>query len=54
VTVLAETEELQVEHGVAQFSLVVGGGLLLPQLALDPVDGARIALEPSRVCATSS
>ena len=46
MTVPAEAEELQIEHGVAELSLVVFGGLLLSELALDAVDDTRIALEP--------
>ena len=46
MTVPAETQELQVEHRVVELSLVVGGGLLPAELALDAVDGARAALEP--------
>src|SRR5882724_1914269 len=46
VTVLADTEELDVEHGVAELVLVVGCGLLLPELALDAVNSVRVAFEP--------
>jgi len=51
VTVLAEAEKLEIEHRVAELSLVVGGGLLLSELAFDAVDGARVALEPVEQCA---
>src|SRR6266487_3781069 len=46
VTVLADAEQLEIEHDVADLLLVVGGRPLLPELALDAMDGARVALEP--------
>jgi hypothetical protein len=45
VTVLADAEQLEVEHDVAELQLVVGGGFLLPELALDAVHRARLAFE---------
>src|SRR3954454_21070564 len=45
VAVRAETEQQQVELRVAELALIRRGGLLLAELAGDPVHGARPALE---------
>src|SRR5262249_53706279 len=46
VSVGADAEEQEVERGVVELALVVGGGGLLPELALDAVHAARLLPEP--------
>src|SRR5439155_4672019 len=46
VTVGPDTEQQEIEPGVVELPLVLGGGVVLAELTLDPVDAARQVLEP--------